>query len=560
MRRFLPLSVGWLVAAAVAVQAATVGVVSSDARATAAGLAAMADGGNAIDAAVTAALVLAVVFPEAGNLGGGGFALLRTGGELAALDFREVAPAAATREMFLDARGEPIPSASLDGPLAAAVPGSPAGYHELHRRFGRLPWRRVVAPAERLARDGFALSARSAQSLAEGRDRLAAFAESAAVWFPGGVPLGAGDRVVLGDLAATLAEYAERGPAALSSGRVAAAIEAASRRHGGVLTAADLAAYRPVWRQPLRFTSHGWSFAAMPLPSSGGAIVAETLALLEAAGWRAAPRDSADRHHLLIEALRRAFADRFLLGDPATTRATPERLLAPGWIAARLAGLDRRRATPSAAIAPGPPPLEGGETTNLVAADADGGLVVLTTTLNELHGCALWVPGAGYFLNDEMDDFATAPGRANLFGLIQGEASAVEPGRRPLSSMAPTLLWRGDEVIAAGGRGGPRIPSALLQAVANLWDGDTAAAAVARPRLHHQWLPDRVEVEAGALAAAVETELRARGHELVAATRLPKVNLAHRTADGALTLGADPRAAESAATLELRSTTKGDPP
>jgi gamma-glutamyltranspeptidase/glutathione hydrolase len=537
--------------AAAPLAGAEAGLVTSDSRATRAGLEALAAGGNAVDAAVTAALVLAVVYPEAGNLGGGGFALVRANGELAALDFRETAPAAATREMFLDANGEPLPDASTDGPRAAAVPGSPAGYHELHRRYGRLPWTRVVEPARRFAADGFEISARTAQTLAERRDHLARFPESAAVWLPGGEPLGAGTRLVLPDLATTLADYAARGPAALASGRVAAAIEAVNRRYGGVTTAADLAGYRPIWREPLRFAAFGWELAGMPLPSSGGVVLAETLALLEGARWRDAPRGSAERAHLMIEALRRAFADRFLLGDPATTLSTPARILAPDWIASRLAGLDRRRATPSAEIAPGPPPREGDETTNLVAVGAEGDMVVLTTTLNQLYGGSLWVPEAGFFLNDEMDDFATAPGRPNLFGLVQGEASAVAPGRRPLSSMAPTLAWRGGELVGVGGRGGSRIPSAVVQVLAHLWDGDAPAAAVARPRLHHQWLPDRVEVETGALAAEVVAELRARGHEVVDATALPKVNLARRHADGSLELGADPRAAEAAATLEL---------
>lgn len=533
---------------------ARAGVVSSDAQATRAGLDALAAGGNAIDAAVAAALVLAVTLPEAGNLGGGGFALVRLGGDVSALDFREVAPAAATASMFLDERGEPKPGASLVGPLASGVPGSPAGYYELHRRFGRLPWRRLVAPARLLAAEGFEISARTAQTLAESRDALARFPETAAVWFAGGEPLGRGARLALPDLAATLSEYAERGPAALSSGRVAEAIVGASRRHGGVLTAADLAAYRPLWREPLRFERFGWSFAAMPLPSSGGVIVAETLALLEGLGWRELQRAPADRAHLLVEALRRAFADRFLLGDPASTLSTPERLLDPRWLGQRLAGIDRRLATRSSAVAPGPPPgapapADDHETTNLVVVDADGNVVVLTTTLNEYYGCALWVPGAGFFLNDEMDDFATAPGRPNLFGLVQGEASAIGPGRRPLSSMAPTLLWRGAETVGVGGRGGSRIPSALIQALANLWDGDAPAAAVARPRIHHQWLPDRVEVEAGALGAEALADLRARGHDVVEATRTAKVNLARRAADGEVELGADPRAFEAAAPL-----------
>jgi len=519
-------------------------VVSGEADATRVGLAVLAAGGNAVDAAVATALALAVVHPEAGNLGGGGFAVVRVGGEIAALDFRETAPAAATPRMFVDRRGEPLPEASLVGPLASGVPASPAGYFELHRRFGRLPWPRVVEPAIALARDGFEISERTARHLAEDRDRLARFAETAAVWLPRGRPPGWGERLRLPELAATLEAYAARGPEAITSGPVAAAIEAAARRHGGLLTKADLAAYRPLWRQPLRFERFGWSFASMPLPSSGGVLVAETLALLERLGWSGLERDSADRAHRLAEALRRAFADRFLLGDTATS-ATPATLLSPARLDELARGIDPTRASRSSrpgASAAAPEPIE---TTHVSVVDGDGNLVALTTTLNDLFGCRLWIPGAGFFLNDQMDDFDTAAGRPNEYGLVQGEANAVAPGRRPLSSMAPTLAWRGEEALVLGGRGGPRIPTGLLQVFLALLDGDRAGAAVARPRLHHQWLPDRLEVEDGALDAGARAELERRGHRLAPMSEVPKISLVVRRADGALEAVGDPRGPEA---------------
>lgn len=531
----------WVVAAVPPSRPAA--ITAGDERAAAAGLEILAAGGNAADAAVAAALALAVVYPEAGNLGGGGFALVRSAGEVAALDFREVAPAAATATMYLDARGEPRPGASRYGPLAAAVPGSPAGYFELHRRFGRLPWRRVVGPALALAAAPVEISARTAATLAADRDRLRRFPETAAVWLRGGKPPGWGERLELPGLAATLERYAAAGPAGIQSGPVAQAIESASRRHGGILTAADLAAYRPVWREPLRFERFGWSFAAMPLPSSGGFILGEALGLLERLEWLALPAESPARAHLLAEVLRSAFADRFRLGDPDLTPHLLDELLVPTRLD-RLAGrIDRRRATPSATFGT-PPRREPGETTHLSVIDGEGMTVALTTTLNELYGCGLWVAGAGFFLNDQMDDFTTAAGRPNEYGLIQGEGNAIAPGRRPLSSMAPTIAWREGETIALGGRGGSRIPSAILQVFLALLEGDGARAAVARPRLHHQWLPDQLEHEAGALDDDATNELARRGHRLVAAKDLPKVNLVRRLADGSLEAAGDPRAGE----------------
>jgi len=509
------------------------------------GLAILRAGGNAVDAAVATALALAVVHPEAGNLGGGGFALVKLGDELAALDFRETAPAAATARMYLDEHGEPLPEASTIGPLAAGVPGSPAGYHELHRRFGKLPWAAVVAPAARLARSGFTVSARTARSLAATTFDLARFPASAALWLPGGKPLAAGTRLTLPELAMALDEYGAHGPAALTAGPRAAALVDLARRSGGILTLEDLASYRPVWREPLVAERLGWQVATMPLPSSGGVIVLQALALLERLGYGAAPRFGAERAHLLAEVLRRAFADRTLLGDPGASQVAPAQLLDPAWLARRAAGIDRGHATASQdlEVYSGRPLKEGTETTQVSVVDGAGGAVALTTTLNELFGGGFYVPGFG-FLNDEMDDFTTAAGRPNLFGLIQGEANAIAPGRRPLSSMSPTILWSDQGIVAAGGRGGSKIPTGLLQMLLNLLlDGDPLQAAVDRPRLHHQGLPDRLEAEADALAPETRTELERRGHTVVLTElrKTPKINVARCAKDGLCEAAADSR-------------------
>ncbi|HSL83390.1 MAG TPA: gamma-glutamyltransferase family protein, partial [Thermoanaerobaculia bacterium] len=491
-------------------------------------------------------------FPEAGNLGGGGFAVVRLpDGEVATLDFREVAPAAATREMYLEARAAGVEDASLLGGLAAAVPGSPAGLHELHRRFGRLPWPRVVAPAERLAREGFAVDGNLHRTLSDAQDLLARFPESAEVWLPGGEPPPVGATIRLPDLAATLRAYAERGPEAITAGPLAERAAEVSRRHGGILTAADLSAYRPVWRDPVRFEAFGWRFASMGLPSSGAAILGQVVGLLERLGWAARPRFGADRAHLLTEAFRGAFADRFLLGDPATSEVSEAELLAPAWIARRAAGIDPERAADSASLTayPGTPPRDSANTTHLSAVDAEGGAVALTTTLNGLYGSKVWVPGLG-FLNNEMDDFATVPGEPNMFGLIQGEANAVAPGRRMLSSMSPTIAWRavagpggsGIEVVAVGGRGGSRIPTNVIQVLLHLIvDGDHLQLALDRPRLHHQWLPDRLQAEPDALAPETRAVLEARGHAVEVTEATAKVNAARVLPDGVTEAAVDPR-------------------
>lgn len=525
-------------------------VASADALATAAGLEILRAGGNAVDAAVATALALAVVYPEAGNLGGGGFAVVKSGEKVTTLDFRETAPAAASRTMYLDAQGNPIENASIVGPLASGVPGSPAGLWELQRKLGKLAWPRVVAPARKLAAEGFSVDRHLHELLdkEETRKLLLRFPETAKVWYPGSAPLAIGAVLRLPELAATLGRYAERGPQGVTTGAAAQAVAAAARSHGGILTAADLAAYAPAWREPLLLTGFGWKIAAMPLPSSGGIILGQTVGMLERSGWAALPRFGADRDHLLAEAFRRAFADRFLLGDPATTKATAAQLLAPAWIDRQAAGIHKDRATPSAEVGTWTDPSqpsqgnESTETTHLSVIDAEGNLVALTTTLNGLFGCGLYVPEAGFFLNNEMDDFATAPGKPNMFGLVQGEANAVAPGKRMLSSMMPAIAWKGTEALALGGRGGSRIPTHSIQVLLNvIADGDALQTALDRPRLHHQWLPDRLEAEADTLAPETRAELERRGHTVLITDTTAKVHAVHRLADGRVEAASDPR-------------------
>jgi gamma-glutamyltranspeptidase/glutathione hydrolase len=328
---------------------------------------------------------------------------------------------------------------------------------------------------------------------------------------------------------------------------VAQAVEETVADGGGVLTARDLAGYEPVWRPPVRFSAFGWEFASMDLPSSGGIILGQTLGILERLGWRERPRFGADRAHLIAETWRRVFADRYLLGDPATTEARAGDLLAPAWLDARAGEIDDARATPSDDVLPwkassSGAQAESAETTHLSVVDGEGNIVALTTTLNGSFGCGLLVPEAGFLLNNQMDDFATAPGQPNLYGLIQGEANAVGPGKRMLSSMAPTIAWNGGEVVAAGGRGGSRIPTATTQVLLNfIVDGDDLQSAVNRPRLHHQWRPDRLEADDDALGPETAAELERRGHAVHLWPVPVKVHAVRHRADGTTEAAADPR-------------------
>jgi len=508
-----------------------------------AAIAILSAGGNAADAAVAAALVLAVVYPNAGNLGGGGFAVIRIGGETAALDFRETAPADATPGMFLDEDGLPIPEKSLIGPLAAGIPGSPAGLYELHRRWGRLPWIRVVAPAIRLARDGFIVSPSLSTHIAENRTLLAAFPESRELWLPGGTAPEPGSSMRLPALARTLQAYAEQGPDAIMKGKLASAIVRTSREHGGLMSEEDLASYRVVWRDPVHFRAWNHEVISMPLPSSGGIILAESCRMLRDLSYGSLPENGADRAMALAESWRRAFADRYLLGDTAAASKNVPLLLDPRRLDGMAAAIDLNHATPSEELRH---PVEGhhesSETTHLSVLDSEGGAVSLTTTLNGNFGCGLLVPEAGFLLNNEMDDFSAAPGRANQFGLVQGRTNAVGPGKRMLSSMSPTIAWKNGDILVLGAPGGSRIPTGTLQVLLNLIvDGDGLGRAVGRPRLHHQWLPDTLYAEMDALSPESRKEVEKRGLKIGSKRAVGLVQAVRMYEDGSFEAAADPR-------------------
>jgi gamma-glutamyltranspeptidase/glutathione hydrolase len=486
-------------------------VVSDSALASHVGADVLRSGGNAVDAAVATAFALAVVLPEAGNLGGGGFAVVRAGdGRTAALDFREMAPEAATRDMYLDAGGQPTRD-SLDGPRASGVPGSVAGLAALHAKYGSRPWAELLAPAIRLAETGVPVDERLHKAIADVAKRLERWPASAALFLPGGAPPPVGATLRNPDLAATLRRIAADGADGFYRGATAELIAAEMRRDGGLITEADLAGYAARWREPVEARYRGHRIVAMPPPGSGDVVVEIARILdgydLKALGWHSLAHIT-----LLAEAEQRAFADRNeYLGDPDFGAAPPQ-LLSDAFVARRRATMDAEHATPSGRVKPGL--AEDGNTTHMAVMDETGGAVALSTTLNQLFGSGLTVAGAGFLLNDEMDDFSVKAGVPNLFGLVQGERNRIAAGKRPLSSMAPTLVVGpdGQVVAAVGARGGSRIISATFQVLSNIVDfGMDAGAAVSAPRLHHQHTPDVLALEDGGFDDATKRGLEARG-------------------------------------------------
>jgi gamma-glutamyltranspeptidase/glutathione hydrolase len=474
----------------------------------------LAAGGNAVDAAVASAFALAVVLPRAGNLGGGGFAVARLAGRDLALDFRETAPAAAARNQYLAA-----PADALDGACAVAVPGTVAGLWELHRRHGRLPWSVLVQPAARLATEGFAVDEAFCRAIDRSASRLAAHPGSAALFLVGGRPPRPGEHWANPELGHVLERLAAEGSSAFYAGDVARLIVEEVADGGGLLVASDLRRYRVRWREPLRFTYRGHTVVSMPLPSSGGLTLALLAGLLEPVELSGLGWHSPEHLHLLAEAGRRAFATRNAwLGDPDFVEVPVAELLSEDWLARQRSTIDPERATPSAALSGGPlGAARGGHTTHLSVVGAGGDAVALTTTLNSSFGSAVTARGTGILLNNEMDDFTTRPGRPNVYGLVQGEANAIEPGKRMLSSMAPTIVLRPDGGVrlVTGAAGGPRIISAVFQVLSNVLDFKAdVIGAVAAPRIHHQHLPDRLVFEEGGLSARGRAALEALGHEL----------------------------------------------
>lgn len=491
-------------------------VVSAQALASAAGVSVLEQGGNAIDAAVAVAYALAVTYPAAGNLGGGGFMTVRLAdGTSRFLDFREKAPLAATAGMFLDSAGNVVPGRSSDSWMAVGVPGTPAGLEAARRRWGVLPRAASLAPAIRLAEDGFVLTAGDATLMRLEADALKRDPAAAAIFVPGGTPLAPGDRLVQSDLARTLRALSDDGPDAFYRGATADAILAASQAGGGILAKRDFEAYRVREMPPVECSYRGYLVQSAPPPSSGGVVMCEILNILERDDLRALGFHSAAEIHLLVEAMRHAFHDRnAALGDPDFVRNPTGRLLDKGYAASVRAQFDAERATPSADLRDGPIGQEGDNTTQISVVDRDGNAVSMTYTLNNWFGAHRVAPGTGVMLNDEMDDFTAKPGVANGFGLVQGAANAVAPGKTPLSSMAPTIVSRdGKTVLVIGSPGGPRIITITLEAIINMIDhGMTVQEAVAAPRIHHQMLPDTVYVERFALSPDTRALLEARGY------------------------------------------------
>ncbi len=522
-------------------------VVTTDAYASRVGLDVLQDGGNAVDAAVAVQFALAVVNPEAGNIGGGGFMVLRLAdGTTAALDFREKAPLAATRDMYLDAAGN-LTDRSVVGHLAVAVPGTVAGMWEAHRRFGSLPWARLVEPAIALAR-GFVVTERFLNSLSPEMVRaLQRYPASAQQFLPrDGAPPAVGDTLRQPDLARTLERIRDAGPDGFYRGETADLIVAEMERGGGIITHEDLEAYEAVWREPITFTYRGRTVISMPPSSSGGITLAEMANILEhfdlaGYGW-----GSTETVHLYAEAWKRAYADRnHYLADPDFVEIPVERLISKEYAARRAAEIRMDRATPSEEVGPGLGIGEEGEhTTHYSIVDGDGNAVAVTTTINSWYGSKVTVTGAGFVLNNEMDDFAAKPGTPNQFGLVQGENNAIEPGKRPLSAMTPTIVLdpEGRLEIVTGTPGGSTIITTVFQTIANVVDfGMNVAEAVQAPRVHHQHFPDQIFFEPGGLEAVVQLGLRDLGHTLVERNGVSGDIQMIVVRDGLLTGWSDPR-------------------
>ena len=498
-------------------------MVTSQHLATDAGLAILQAGGNAVDAAVAVGYAEAVVNPCCGNVGGGGFMTLHlNAGRDRFVNFRETAPGAATATMYLDEKGDPVPGASLYGWKAVAVPGTVLGLDLALARYGTLPRAQVMASAIRLAREGFILTRGDTDILDGGAKRFAADPVLARIFLrPDGSPLQPGDRLVQADLADTLQRIADNGPDAFYKGAFPAAVDAASHAGGGILTADDFARYTVTDTDPLRCAYRGVTVVSAPPPSSGGITMCEILQILSGYDVRSMGYGSAAAAHYAVEAMRHAYMDRnTYLGDPAFVQNPIDHLLSPDYAAAIRAVIPADRAGRSADVQPGIAPHEKEETTHYSVLDASGNAVSVTYTINGSFGAYAMAPGTGVLMNDEMDDFTVKPGVPNLFGLVQWQANAIAPGKRPLSSMAPTVVLRnGRPLLVLGSPGGSRIITITLETLMNVVDfGMGPQEAVDAPRFHHQWLPDQVFAEPGTFSPDTQHLLEAMGYKIVTQT------------------------------------------
>ena len=479
-------------------------------------------GGNAVDAAVATGFAMAVTYPRAGNIGGGGFMVIHSAErhEDIAIDYRETAPAATTPTIFLGPDGKPDNAKSRDSALGVGVPGTPAGLALALEKYGsgKFTLAELIQPAIDLARNGIVVADDSADTLPGWHPRLARWPSSAKIFSRAdGTSLREGDTLVQTDLAATLEAIAAQGPRGFYEGPVAEKLAKAIGEAGGIMTTEDLKAYRPVIRTPVHGTYRGYDIVSMPLPSSGGIVLVEMLNILEGFPLDQVKQGSPASLHLLIEAMKRAYADRaHYLGDPAFVSAPVATLVTKEYAAKQRAGIDPDHATPWTDAVSAAPPHEGSNTTHFSVVDSFGNAVSNTYTLNFSYGVGLVAEGTGVLLNNELDDFTAAPGASNAYGLVGFDANLPGPGKRPLSSMSPTIVLKdGKPVLVTGSPGGSRIISTVLQVIVNVLDYHMdVAAAVAAPRLHHQWLPDEVRIERGFPETTLEA-LKAKGHHIV---------------------------------------------
>ncbi|MBI1808431.1 MAG: gamma-glutamyltransferase [Gemmatimonadetes bacterium] len=506
-------------------------VVSNSALASEAGVEILKAGGNAVDAAVATGFALAVTYPFAGNIGGGGFMNIRMAdGRTAAIDYREVAPLAATRNMYIDANGK-LTNKSVLGHLASGVPGAVAGMNAALTKFGTKTLAEVMAPAIRLAEQGFVVDSAFSRGINADKRDISLYA-GRDLFFPNGEAPAPGARFVQQDLARSLKLIAAQGPKAFYDGEVGDSLVAEEQRGGGIITKADLQAYTPLWRTPIKSTYRGYTLFTMPPASSGGITMTESLNILEKFA-PLPPFGSTQYVHLLAETYRRSFMDRNeKLGDPAFVKVPMEQLTDKGYAATLAAQIDRAKASKTPAFTAGREP---DHTTHYSVVDAMGNAVATTTTLNGGFGSKVWVRGGGFFMNNQMDDFAAQPGSPNMFGLVQGEANAIQPGKRMLSAMSPTIVLdpQGQLLMVTGAAGGPTIITATMEVILNVIEYHMSLAdAMRAPRLHHQALPDEIRVENNGFSGAVIDSLKAMGHAIRSQGGIANVNSILRVSGG----------------------------
>ena len=512
-------------------------VASEQELATQVGVEILQQGGNAVDAAVAVGFALAVVLPNAGNIGGGGFMVLHDGksGENFTVDFREMAPSKASRDMYLDEQGNVVDGKSLYTHFAVGVPGTVAGMEYALKKWGSLPLEKVIAPAIKLAEEGFIVSNTLAATLQEETETLGKWESSKKIFFKNDRPLVAGERLVQADLANSLRQIAQQGAKAFYEGEIAQKIVAEMEKHNGLITLEDMKGYQSVERKPIVGEYRGYKIVTMPPPSSGGIHLVQILNMLENYSLADSGSNSAETIHYLAETMKLAYADRSeYLGDPDFVKIPVTGLTSKDYAKELIQAIDPDKARPAAEIKPGKPqPYESDQTTHYSVMDKAGNAVAVTYTLNLNFGSGIVAEGTGILLNNEMDDFSAKPGVANAFGLIGGDANAVEGKKRPLSSMTPTLVLKNDKPwLVTGSPGGARIITTVLQSILNTIDhGMNPAEAIVTPRVHHQWLPDELRVEEG-LSPDTLKLLVERGHKISEKAPMGRIQIIQALDDG----------------------------